>query len=333
MLYGDKPGDMELELLERRWVLRDYGTEQYLWDFLTNECIQVFGKNSKVDGGPWELVCSDGKAALDCKDDDGNQIFVFPSNLSRFRLCTNSTGDTVIYGKDESASDSRLYDEWIKEQRWIHENKTLLLEVPGYTPFKCEFVWGNTQLICGEKPVGLWVNFSWVLDFVLGKAAVDKAFRYASYVKRMLESHGLSAVHFHDSTRSQLSRSSRKRKQSAADELSAPDSEATEWNASITAILLFLEEVMHNKKIGGKKGMYEDADERAKALLRVFLKWPIRKLDALAFALPRTGMEMLLRDLVVDIEALKESEETHGDAKHLRTSGCVFIRILQYASI
>ena len=57
MLHGDKPGDMELELLERRWVLRDYGTEQYLWDLLTNECIQVFGKNSKVDGGPWELVC------------------------------------------------------------------------------------------------------------------------------------------------------------------------------------------------------------------------------------------------------------------------------------
>ena len=181
--------------------------------------------------------------------------------------------------------------------------------------------------------MGLWVNFSWVLDFVLGKEAVDKAFRYASYVRTMLESHGLSAIHFHDSTRSQLSRSGRKRKKSAADELSAPDSEATEWNASITAILLFLEEVMHNKKIGGKKGMYEDADERAKALLRVFLKWPIRKLDALAFALPRTGMEMLLRDLVVDIEALKESEETHGDAKHLRTSGCLFIRILQCASI
>ena len=57
MLHGDKPDDMELELLERRWVLRDYGTEQCLWDFLKNECIQVFGKNSKVDGGPWELVC------------------------------------------------------------------------------------------------------------------------------------------------------------------------------------------------------------------------------------------------------------------------------------
>ena len=120
---------------------------------------------------------------------------------------------------------------------------------------------------------------------------------------------------------------------SAADELSAQDNESTTWDASMVAILLFLEDLMHNKKFGGNKGMYDDAHERAAALLRVLLKWPIRNLDALAFALPRTGLEMLLRDLVVDTEALKESEEAHGDAKGLRSSGCLFIRILRCASM
>jgi hypothetical protein len=311
---------MALEPLEERWLLQDYGTMQCLRDVLTNESIRVFGPSASVDGGPWELTSVDGKAILRSEKDDGSEEFAIPSELSRFRLSLDSEGQRLITESGQLASSTRIYNNWLDAQKEMRQSKALQMNVRGYGEFKCEFVWDNMRTSCGDKPVSVWIGFSWVLDFVLGKSAVDKAFRYAGLLRFLLETAGLNELHFQESARSL--RSARKRKQAEAEAGEVGESLGTDWLASIPATLLFLEELVSNNKLGGAKD-HQDFRKRAEELFRTMLAWPLRDLDALAFALSRTGIEILLRGDEVDKEALEESEETQGHANRLRTSGDV----------
>ena len=76
---------------------------------------------------------------------------------------------------------------------------------------------------------------------------------------------------------------------------------------SMLAAILFLEKISCTQNFGKGPGQAE-MSLKGRALLTVFLTWPRQGENDIAFALPQSGCEMLLRGMVVDRDSLEESD-------------------------
>ena len=72
------------------------------------------------------------------------------------------------------------------------------------------------------------------------------------------------------------------------------------------AAILFVENLIFNKRFGGSPSNKQDIVRKSKLVLTTFLTWPRHSEETIAFALPKSRCEMLLTDMVVDISALAE---------------------------
>ena len=172
--------------------------------------------------------------------------------------------------------------------------------------FKCEFYWESVPQMCGDQAVSLWLSFRWLLDFTMGKQGVDRAWRYAKFLQSYLESLGLADTHVVNSARS---KHKKERRDAASVCFEADVASVDEWRVSMLDAILFVENLIFNKRFGGSASNKQGIVRKSKLVLTTFLTWPRHSEETIAFALPKSRCEMFLTDMVVDISALAESEK------------------------
>jgi hypothetical protein len=288
--------------------LRDFGSLQFLWDSFSGEYIKVHGSEAVTEDGPWQLVLSENSAKLVSIDsENGDSVRLDPEQVASLVAHVNADGKLVVGDKGEVDKLKFVpLHSWLGANKSSVVSKALVLHVHGYAPFKCVFSWEEVPFYCGDKPVSLWVDFAWLLGFVFGKKCVNLAWRYAGYLSGYLQKLGLDESHVSESARSRASKLRR------TSETPSPGGKAqglSEWHVSILAAILFLENAAYSKT-WAKSGNVEnkDSQDRAHALLRVFLEWPRHGETTIAIALQKTDCQLLLNGMVVDHECLKESE-------------------------
>ena len=200
--------------------------------------------------------------------------------------------------------------------------KDVKLPVSGYADtFQAVFTWRAVPAKCGDKPVSLWIDFTWLLSWVYGKKGCDKAYRHVQALKEYLNSVGLDESHVADSRRSQT----RKVRRTGPEDSSAKTCVSSEWCISMMAAILFLDRVAFDDRLGKKRLDDTTPSSRAQALLSTFLEWPRHGESDLAFDFRRTGCQLILRGSTVDHATLKQSEiERSGNShKLLRLSSLI----------
>ena len=307
--------------MEGRWSLRDFGCMQFLWDCVSGEYIKVFGRGAVTEQGPWELFPSEGGEFLRsvCAEADTATV-VDPAKLASLQITTNGDGKLLVVPRaDADGNEYRVpLDVWQKQSRSQMEWTGLVFPLDGYPSFKCEFHWENVPRMCGDQAVSLWVSWKWLVDFVLGKKAVAKSWRYAQYLEAHLEGLGLATTHV------MRRETSCGEKPAACGEQPAacgekPAELAQHFRVSMLAALLFLEDVAFS---GGKyisaDNKADDIGSKAKAVLKAWLLWPRHSESTIALALSRTQCDMLITGLEVDRSVLAESEKLAGDHHNSR---------------
>ena len=294
--------------MENRWSLRDFGSIQFVWDSISGEYIKVHGQDAVTDEGPWELVCSEGGARLRSLSDEADPPAVIdPTKFAGLQIVVDGDGEVLVAGQDGECIDPPKYlSVWQQQNRSQVRSSVLIVPLNDGSQFKCEFYWETVPQMCGDQAVSLWLSFGWLLDFTIGKEGVDKAWRYASCLQTYLESLGLAATHVVKSARSQHTKKDRDAASACPEANAVP---VDEWRISMMAAILFVENLISNKRFGGAASNKEDIVRKSKLALTMFLTWPRHSEETIAFALPKSRCEMFLTGMVVDISALAESEK------------------------
>lgn len=298
-----------MDALANRWVLRDFGTLQFLWDSFSGLYFKVFGPGAVSEGGPWRLEADEGRPELVSLEEGGDgACTLFPECLSRLKVVVDETsGEVLVESRSETDQENfESLDVWRDLRKDTVVSQALEVPVEGQPAFKSVFYWETVPTYCGDKPVSLWLSFSWLLDYVLGKDAPTFVWRYAATHEKYLLSLGLDESHVANSARS---RDRKRRRVGEADASESESAMSSEWRLSVQAAILFLEEVACSKRLGTRSKDKDVAKSKARALLTAFLQWPRHGEEIIAFALPGSGCQMLLRGMQVDREILVESEE------------------------
>lgn len=187
--------------MERRWRLRDFGSLQFIWDALTGVFTMVYGQRSVVENGPWELVQRDNHAelvSLDCKE-NGDRETLLPDQFSSWEAKVIAVNEVVIGPHSASMSQFVPLSVWHDLHSAIYDSQAIKLPVNGYTaPFQAVFTWRAVPAKCDDKPVILWIDFTWLLTWVYGKKGCDRAHRHVQALKDYLESIVLDESHVAD---------------------------------------------------------------------------------------------------------------------------------------
>lgn len=304
---------MEGPLLNR-WSLRDFGSLQFLWDSFSGEYIKVYGPGAVRDDGPWSLDMSSGKAELLCIAGGGEDaVRVDPGELASVKVRPSEGGQLKVADEREVVGRQWLpLCDWLDNSRGKAESKALALPVQGHSAFECVCLWEAVPQLCGDKPVCIWMDFKWLLDYVFGKKAVDSTWRYATYLSDYLQKLGLDASHLTDSAKSQASKRRRTEEGASPEENRSKNGE---WRVSVLGTILFLENAAFSKQWAKSVSGSDDSRSKASALLSALLQWPRHGETDIAFALPKTGCQLLLSGMEIDHECLVQSEEHLGNAK------------------
>ena len=305
--------------LRERWVLQDFGTLQFLVDTLATQVITLHGPGAITSDGPWELSVADDRQVLLSLD---GQIDAteYMGTLATLVLEVDSKNEIVVLRDRTGSKPKENLDVWQKMHADVMVSKFLMVPVENFEKFQCEFFWAETPTLCGDKPVTLWMNFRWLLQYVFGKKGVDKAFRYAANFQKQLQKLGLATTHVVHTNRSERFRRTEEDERCG----DKPDSKTQqEWRISVLAAILFLEQIAFTGHFARGEQLPWHLSEKAQALLSALLTWPRQGESDIAFALPETGCEILLRGMVVDHETLVESEAHIAKDKQIRIFGMV----------
>ena len=140
--------------------------------------------------------------------------------------------------------------------------KDVKLPVSGYADtFQAAFTWRAVPAKCGDKPVSLWIDFTWLLSWVYGKKGCDTAYKHVQSLKNYIDSVGLDESHVADSRRSQMSRKSRR---TGPEVSSAKTCVSSEWCISMMAAILFLDRVAFDDRLG--KNRHADTTSSSRAV-------------------------------------------------------------------
>ena len=299
----------------KRWSLRDFGSLQFLWDGLSGEYIQVYGSGAVVDSGPWSLDVSDGSAKLVQIIEEGEHPVVLkPEELASVRVRSSPHGEVfVVDERDADTRQSLPLQAWLRSCACNQKSMALKLPVDGHAAFEGVFHWEAAPAFCGGKPVCLWVDFKWLVNYVYGKGSVDHIWRCAKSLKSYVEKLGLDESHVEDSAKS--FRMQKKLSHAGEEQENATnESKAlTDWRVSLLAACLFLENAVFDKRWSKAEHRNTDtAQAKAKALLNSMMCWPRRGETSVAFGLDKSRCNLLLRGSMFDVETLHESEESKG---------------------
>ena len=290
----------------QRWCLRDYGTLQYLWDTLAWTGFLIHERGAEGDRGPWELVDREGDAHLQrIREDEGVMEELNPLDVPGVHVVdVDATGDLVVKARfgDEPAEFVRLQT-WQNQSRLKKTMKFLNIPLADSTTFGCEFTWTEYPLQCGDKPVSVWMSFPKVVEYVMGKNAMSRCRKLVKQLWRVLDSHGLAREHC---------RKAEDLQPECDDHIRA---NSQNWLVSVLACTIWLEYRVYDGYCSrearrlGSSAPKEVEDTKAKLLLEMLFTWPRCGQDRIAFAMPRSGCELLLKGMQVDCGILHASEE------------------------
>ena len=93
-----------MDALANRWVLRDFGTLQFLWDSFSGLYFKVFGPGAVSEGGPWRLEADEGRPELVSLEEGGDgACTLFPECLSRLKVVVDETsGEVLVESRSET---------------------------------------------------------------------------------------------------------------------------------------------------------------------------------------------------------------------------------------
>lgn len=293
----------------KRWSLRDFGTLQFLWDALSGEYIQVYGPTAAINmRGPWDLDVSGDKPALVQLAGEGEiGVVLDPDELASVKVHTGPLGDVTVSDSRDDGQRKLSLAAWIKNNKGKQHLRALKLPVDGLEDFEGLGHWELSPALCGDKPVSLWFDFKWLVNYVYGKAAVDNVWKLARALQDRLEKFGLHESHVMDSDRARQ----QKRRQTSSedsDQSMAESTRSSDWRVSALAAVLFLEEAAFDKKRIRAKAINRDALSKAQALLKCLVSWPQRGEPAVAFMLGQSQCTLFLRGSKVDVETFKDTE-------------------------
>lgn len=321
---GEEPDPAQAmdALLRKRWSLLDFGSLQFLWDCISGEYIKVYGAGAIRVGGPWRLAVSNGSGKVELlpiDDGEGGAMKLDPEELASVKVRrSEGDGKLMVVDKRQAMRPHEMpLGDWRDDNACNEESKGIVLEVTDFPLFECVCTWLAVPQLCGDKPVCMWLDFPWFVNYVYGKEAVDFVFRYAGYLKEYLQKLGLHESHISESARSLASKRRRmedaeQEEEGKEEDCSSPgtSSKMSQWRVSMLGAALFLEAAACSKSWTRAAFGHKDSDARAKALMTALMKWAKHGEPDVAFVLPRTGCQLLLMGgmLTVDRESLVQSE-------------------------
>ena len=306
----------------KRFSLRDFGTLQFLWDALSGEYIQLYGPTASMNlsrPAMWSW-CGDKPKLVELVDDEDEiGVTLDPEEIASVKVETGPLGDvTVSDSRDDSDHKSSL-GAWTKNNKGKLHLRALKLSVEGFEDFEGWGHWELSPASCGDKPVSLWFDFKWLVNYVYGKKAVDNVWQSVKALRATLEKYELDDSHVIDSDRA---REKKRRKTSRENlESSQPDSTpSSDWRVSALAAVLFLEEACFDKRWMRRKAIHPNALDRAQALLKCLMSWPLRGESSVAYVLDRSKSTLMLWGSKVDVETFKETEPAAAAAGEWKVS-------------
>lgn len=307
--------------LADRCSLLDFGTLQLLWDRVAGEYRKVFGRDACAEHGPWQLQQEDGKHVLvSFADDSGKEWVLEPEYLLKVQVRQfeeegiNKVEVVHLSAEAETLAAPEPLSEWCDNQRSLALRSTVLrIDVPGNAPFVNEYYWEHLPRTCGDKPVMLWMNLKWLLEYLRGKDKVDRTAKSAQEFRLQMQKVGLDPSHIRYPARSQ---------EDLADKgLEAGRSpEPCCFRISMVGTFVLLESFAHNAKFHSNPG--EQLSDKAGALIDALLRWPMKMHgeDTIVLGLPGAECQLLIHDGEVDWASLRESEEALCKEGSFRTT-------------
>ena len=155
----------------RQWSLHDYGTKHFVRDDVTGEFLYVHGDGALFEDGPFRLDLYENRPLLTgLIGGDSECALHFADDASKYVICeavhpvSSSAEIKVRRGPDEPTG------QWISDLERQYDTKALIIEVgDGFTPFRAEFSWFRAPTRCGDKPVQLWLELRWLIEYTLGQ--------------------------------------------------------------------------------------------------------------------------------------------------------------------
>ena len=283
-----------------RWQFWDFGSRQFVRDALSGELVRVHGPGAAFDDGPFRLVVDEDRpVVVGLEGDDEHCALHFVDEIME---------NVVTVVQDSATKEEHCFvkarcgdkpAQSLLDLQLNMEPRSLICEVEGREPFKAQFTLYAAPSSCGEFAVQLWLDFPWLIDYVMGKGAHRRITRIVERLRYSLRQHGFSELHVADSL---LSRSRRRRKTHEVD--AKDDVEGSqEWHVSMVGVFVFLYDLLENRRTSTRNpaatSQWVAQNGKVRNLLTSLLSWPLSGPQCIGFACARANLEMLLEGLVV----------------------------------
>ena len=297
-----------------RWRLWDFGSVQFVQDTVSGESLRAHGDGAAFTDGPFRLSwCGDKPVLVGLEGDEDHCALhrVDEAMVNVITIEEHGEFKEEIYKVSQRCGDKPARP--LRDLQIEKSMKNLEIGVEGCAPFKASFAWYSAPSLCGDKPVSVWLAFPWLVEYTMGRAAVPRLWRKAEALQTALKVRGFSSQHCRSSLLSRQRKRARKSDEDAVDDLEG----SHEWQVSIIGAIVFLFELLGNRKIKhlapcrGDKPDERNSGEKTRRLLTALLSWPLRE-KCFAIVAPRGECEMILDDLVVSLSGEPAAKSQRG---------------------
>ena len=180
----------------RRWTFHDYGAKQFVRDEVSGEFLYVHGAGALFADGPFRFDLQDSMPLLTGLSGGDYVCALHIADSASKHVVSREVHPT--FGNIElklRRGHSDPSGEWLADLERQYDAKCLNVEVgDGFPPFRAEFTWFRAPTMCGDKPVQVWLDLRWLVEYTLGMKKQVYIHRYADKIKKELESVGLRQV-------------------------------------------------------------------------------------------------------------------------------------------
>ena len=165
----------------QRWKFWDCGVVQYVQDTLTGECLPCYGcRGASFTGGPFAFAAEEDRPIL--IDNDGSEDTCSLHDAGEASSYIVNKGAQRVIGEEDDLLQDKASGYLISgandpRRCWSWWSKAVS------SPFKCQFDWHRAPVTCGDEPVRLFMDFRWLLRYILQSKHSMKTYRFAEQLK------------------------------------------------------------------------------------------------------------------------------------------------------
>lgn len=179
-----------------RWRFWDFGSVQFVQDSLSGQSLRAHGPGAAFTYGPFRFVSYGDKPVL-VGIDGGDEHRALHSvdeamaNVVAIEEDSQSQGEVHKVSERCGGNPSRPLRDLQLEKRL----KVLEIAVEGCTHFKARFTRCSAPSLCGDQPVSIWMYFSWIVEYTMGRGALANVWLKSEAFQRALKARGFSPQH------------------------------------------------------------------------------------------------------------------------------------------